>query len=242
MRKRAFTLIELLVVIAIIAILAAILFPVFAKAREAARATACKSNLKQILSGAMMYSQDYDEQLVTSYAGYADPVLNQNVYWMGLIMPYTKNTGVYRCPSETRGTEGNPNNPQVTGYGHQHNNLGWGMNAPSMAEIKSPADTIYFSDSGDFGAWTNFIANPDREDFGLRSGGCPSCTRSYAQCSGCPGISGCCNADTIVNKHSGQCNIGFIDGHVKAMKVSQAARPFMDQTQRGGPNDMWDRL
>src|ERR1051325_3514935 len=94
-RKRAFTLIELLVVIAIIAILAAILFPVFAQAREAARKSSCQSNLKQILSGAMMYAQDYDENMVTSYGGYQVNNGNglKNVYWMGLILPYTKNTG-----------------------------------------------------------------------------------------------------------------------------------------------------
>ena len=62
-RKRGFTLIELLVVIAIIAILAAILFPVFAKAREKARTASCQSNLKQLALGAMMYAQDYDERV-----------------------------------------------------------------------------------------------------------------------------------------------------------------------------------
>jgi prepilin-type N-terminal cleavage/methylation domain-containing protein/prepilin-type processing-associated H-X9-DG protein len=245
MKKRAFTLIELLVVIAIIAILAAILFPVFARAREAARATSCKSNLKQIVTGAMMYAQDYDERMVTSYGGYAN--LGVNVYWMGLILPYTKNVGIYQCPSESRGTETVPLNPQQTGYGHQHNNLGWGMNAPSMAEVASPADTIYFSDSGQHGttggnSWPSFMANPDSDVFRVRGGGCPSCTRRYDQCSGCPGVGGCCEADTLVNKHSGMCNIAFADGHVKAMKTSAATRPFFNAAERGGPNDMWDRL
>src|SRR5881628_1139205 len=106
-----FTLIELLVVIAIIAILAAILFPVFAKAREAARATSCKSNLKQIVTASMMYSQDYDELLVSSYWNYVTPY-GGTTYWMGLILPYTKNVGIYKCPSTAPYTEANPNNPQ----------------------------------------------------------------------------------------------------------------------------------
>src|SRR5438067_12652348 len=118
MRKKAFTLIELLVVIAIIAILAAILFPVFAKARESARAASCKSNLKQIVTAALMYSQDYDEQYVTCWPGYN--VNGRNVFWMGLILPYTKNLGVYRCPSHTMVAEIDPVNPQYSSYGHQH--------------------------------------------------------------------------------------------------------------------------
>ncbi len=92
--KRGFTLIELLVVIAIIALLAAILFPVFARARENARRASCQSNLKQIALGWLMYAQDYDGRL--SYYPYdADP--SPNV--MGKVLPYVKNTQVFRCPS-----------------------------------------------------------------------------------------------------------------------------------------------
>src|SRR2546422_3678183 len=98
--RRGFTLIELLVVIAIIAILAAILFPVFAQAREKARTTSCLSNLKQIGHAMLMYGQDYDGLFV--------PVIGRpnrqekNVYlmsWMYLLEPYTKNRGVFICPS-----------------------------------------------------------------------------------------------------------------------------------------------
>lgn len=256
MKRRAFTLIELLVVIAIIAILAAILFPVFAKARESARAASCKSNLKQIVTASMMYSQDYDEYIVTSYGNYVQPSVTQpgvtrQTYWMGLILPYTKNLGIYICPSDPRGAEPEPSNPQNTTYGHQHNNLGWTMNAPSLAQVASPAETIYYSDIGLFGAngtpggagtWNVFLANPDTDAFRTHSGGCPVCSRSYAQCLGCPGISGCCDADTVVNRHTGQCNIAFVDGHVKAMKVSAVTKPFFSAAERGGPNDMWDRL
>src|SRR5215213_4475316 len=91
----AFTLIELLVVIAIIAILAAILFPVFAQAREQARPTSCLSNLKQLGTGAMMYLQDFDETYPANWAGSAakwfarDPV-GGNYHWNDAIYPYVK--------------------------------------------------------------------------------------------------------------------------------------------------------
>ena len=99
--KRAFTLIELLVVIAIIAILAAILFPVFAQARESARLTSCLSNMKQQGLAWGMYAQDYDEQIipwntVQDGAGTAAQVLG---CWTNLIQPYVKNKQILFCPS-----------------------------------------------------------------------------------------------------------------------------------------------
>ena len=92
--KKGFTLIELLVVIAIIAILAAILFPVFARARENARRSSCSSNLKQIALGFKQYIQDYDEKY--PIIGGAD-----NTGWAIAIQPYLKSTQIYQCPSET---------------------------------------------------------------------------------------------------------------------------------------------
>ena len=99
MRRRAFTLIELLVVIAIIAILAAILFPVFARAREQARKTSCLSNMKQIGTAILMYAQDYDERLVPAATGVCP---GPNAYgWADLTFPYIKNEKVFDCPSST---------------------------------------------------------------------------------------------------------------------------------------------
>jgi len=103
--QRGFTLIELLVVIAIIAILAAILFPVFAQARESARTTSCLSNEKQIGTAHMMYAQDYDETYVHQPApggcpdliGFVPGQVKQQ--WTTLIFPYVKNQQVFRCPS-----------------------------------------------------------------------------------------------------------------------------------------------
>ena len=92
MRKRGFTLIELLVVIAIIAILAAILFPVFAKAREKARTASCQSNLKQIGLAFAMYKNDYDETA---------PGYNFSGGWVTVLQPYTKNSQIFVCPSKS---------------------------------------------------------------------------------------------------------------------------------------------
>src|SRR5215470_5802018 len=101
-RRRGFTLIELLVVIAIIAILAAILFPVFAQARESARMTSCLSNMKQMGLALRMYGQDYDE----SYPNIRqfDPTngnacCNQCLTWKNVTIPYIKNKGIFGCPS-----------------------------------------------------------------------------------------------------------------------------------------------
>ena len=94
-RKSGFTLIELLVVIAIIAILAAILFPVFARARENARRASCLSNTKQIGLGAAQYTQDYDERFPPAY--------NQDTQrpYYDLLQPYLKSTQIFQCPSDT---------------------------------------------------------------------------------------------------------------------------------------------
>ncbi len=95
MKKRAFTLIELLVVIAIIAILAAILFPVFAKAREKARTSSCQSNEKQIGVAFTQYAQDYDEKYPWREGG-------TNTYqWRSMVQPYIKSVQVFKCPSNT---------------------------------------------------------------------------------------------------------------------------------------------
>ena len=100
MKRRAFTLIELLVVIAIIAILAAILFPVFAKAREKARQASCQSNLKQIGIAWMQYSQDYDERMPLAFTYTAPGVVEaRNGEWYFNCQPYMKSRQLMDCPS-----------------------------------------------------------------------------------------------------------------------------------------------
>jgi len=106
--KKGFTLIELLVVIAIIAILAAILFPVFAKAREKARQSSCLSNVKQICTAVLMYAQDYDDRLPFAY--------NYGQYWYAVLQPYVKNDQIFICPSRAR---------YSLGYGWNYSGCGY---------------------------------------------------------------------------------------------------------------------
>ncbi len=146
-RRNGFTLIELLVVIAIIAILAAILFPVFAKAREKARQTSCLSNVRQLVNACMQYAQDYDECFPASYT------LGSAKYWTDLIYPYCKNQQVFTCPSWRT---------YWLGYGYNYSflTLNW-HNSPNaytlggipMAVITNPAATIMLADSGTHGGW-----------------------------------------------------------------------------------------
>jgi len=130
-RRSAFTLIELLVVIAIIAILAAILFPVFAQAREKARATSCLSNLKQIGTGWMMYVQDYDE---TIPAGWENPDLGGHGGFHNAVQPYMKNYQIVACPSAKV--------PRAWSY--TYNDI---LNYKSLAAIDRPAETMVEFDS-----------------------------------------------------------------------------------------------
>jgi prepilin-type N-terminal cleavage/methylation domain-containing protein/prepilin-type processing-associated H-X9-DG protein len=130
--RRGFTLIELLVVIAIIAILAAILFPVFAQARESARQTSCTSNVKQLTLGWSMYAQDYDEMVVpySTNGGSTGAAFR----WNWLIQPYAKNIQILRCPSLSA----------REGYAY---NFILGGNGRALASFPIPAQSPVFADA-----------------------------------------------------------------------------------------------
>jgi len=130
--RRGFTLIELLVVIAIIAILAAILFPVFAQAREAARMTSCLSNMRQLGLALRIYSQDHDEVYPNIYQGWSTGpniggTVNEGWMWKNAIMPYVKSKGIFNCPS-------NPvSGPTGGGTLPADNSSNWNDNAKGYA-------------------------------------------------------------------------------------------------------------
>lgn len=203
-RRKGFTLIELLVVIAIIAILAAILFPVFARAREAARATQCRSNLKQLGTGIMMYTQDYDEIMPI------ERTTNPSTSLIQHLDPYLKNKGVWDCPSQ------NPTAKSSVAYNGErsYSYNTWALSNQSMAAIQSVAETVCMADSTPNtwqGAWILYRpSNGMRQDAlnGTTSALWGSgATQSWTQCN-------------FAERHSDTGNVLWVDGHVKSMKYN----------------------
>jgi prepilin-type N-terminal cleavage/methylation domain-containing protein/prepilin-type processing-associated H-X9-DG protein len=197
MKRRGFTLIELLVVIAIIAILAAILFPVFAKAREKARQTSCLSNMKQIGLGTMQYIQDYDE----TYPGGAGMGLGGawNPAWWDEITPYLKNTQVFNCPSESGPPNANGEVYPVT-YGCNQNIMEW-SNALKMAAVNSPASDLLYGEKKD----NDWPCYPSNTVLG---------SQSWITAQSIP-----------QHLHNGGDNYSYCDGHCKWLMANEDVSP-----------------
>ncbi len=148
-QRKGFTLIELLVVIAIIAILAAILFPVFARARENARRASCQSNMKQLGLGIMQYTQDYDEQNPRGSFDYPLRDGQGRATWDTAIYPYTKSAQILQCPSDTRSTISDPGYGDmavaVPGYaskGTRSYSIAQYTSGVALSQIAAPALTV----------------------------------------------------------------------------------------------------
>ncbi len=213
--RRGFTLIELLVVIAIIAILAAILFPVFAKAREKARQASCQSNQKQLMTACLMYVQDYDE----CYC-WAQHNPGTDRFWYNKWEPYVKNAQIFICPSRPvgvsyshgygyniRGTSGQATATGYDGYGYYYNDHDtWNNSVVSLADQEAPAESVVIGDPGDnsYSAHGLYLITYSRVFLPVL--------------------------------HNGGGNYGFADGHVKWMKPDAVyGTPLVLATRKGMP-------
>lgn len=232
--KSGFTLIELLVVIAIIAILAAILFPVFAQAREKARTASCSSNARQLGLAILMYNQDYDERF--PFAGWR-PNDEGTGDWQNTTAPYIKNKGIFRCASSTDDDE-DPSNPQAWSWNRNpvsylmNNMLAQDRHPKNLAGVKAPADTWMIMDGhSDWGCPNNVCVGVDwmgrpktvwlMEDTTFGSDG--SLVTGWLSWQG---------FTWGLPRHNGGGNICYADGHVKYAKFA----PSTDMTVDAGNN------
>lgn len=188
-RIRGFTLIELLVVIAIIAILAAILFPVFARARAKARQAACMSNLKQLATATIMYAQDYDGVMpMWGFGGSdADDTVAQGAFtWDTVVLPYMKNQQILQCPDNHKRTSSGaiPRSYAMPRY----------VSGQAQDDPPSAASTVMYFDKGakGVGVWGDAAAE------------------NFFQTAGCTDY----GLDTTL-WHNGGKNFAFLDGHAK---------------------------
>jgi prepilin-type N-terminal cleavage/methylation domain-containing protein/prepilin-type processing-associated H-X9-DG protein len=217
---KGFTWIELLIVIAIIAILAAILFPVFARARENARRASCQSNLKQSALGMMMYTQDYDERMPYGWSGYSLYLNGSSPYaWADSLQPYLKSTQVLQCPSETNSPNTvvgyNGATPSAVRPGYSDYFMNIAAQNISDAAFNSPSLTILLGDGDNGNSNNNFDGcsdNPANQDYAPFGSAC-STSQSYI-------VDPYTLSAPAPGRHLDGANYAFVDGHVKWLKGS----------------------
>jgi prepilin-type N-terminal cleavage/methylation domain-containing protein/prepilin-type processing-associated H-X9-DG protein len=246
-RRRGFTLIELLVVIAIIAILAAILFPVFAQAREKARATGCLSNMKQLGTAESMYLQDYDggiQELIPGGAAGLAGKVGEPSMWMATLQPYIKNTDIFRCPSSSIAKVDISFNGRTSCSIGMNSFLGWYFNYFYEVIIKGdesnpayprpvrepmityPAQTVLFADAFDLTVGTTtprgYWLDPGYGK-GVRFG--------------------------LSDRHSQGTNVTFVDGHAKWYRtnallsqkaIDTSSDDYIEMTNYNAAGVIWD--
>jgi prepilin-type N-terminal cleavage/methylation domain-containing protein/prepilin-type processing-associated H-X9-DG protein len=239
-QRTAFTLIELLVVIAIIAILAAILFPVFAKAREKARQATCLSNEKQIALAVLQYNQDYDEVMI--------PISGTTTRWTVLVYPYVKSYGIYRCPDD-----GGYNDMATSAAGDRES---YGMNIKlstcidgpcsaysgvTLAQIVNPADLcLIVEDNLSVVAGQSAGYGGSNDLGGTNLGyanvwyGCTSATGCKSPTVDDEHVAPTTYADfaTPFARHTGGANVGYTDGHSKWLMYNNIYIPPTGTTPR----------
>jgi prepilin-type N-terminal cleavage/methylation domain-containing protein/prepilin-type processing-associated H-X9-DG protein len=239
MKRNAFTLIELLVVIAIIAILAAILFPVFTRARENARRTSCLSNQKQIGLGIMQYVQDYDETYPSTQHYTNEGVTTATTFWYWDVDPYIKSWQVYVCPSSSQGygpadasyPVSNPSYVMAGNYGASQL-LMRVYNATDYPYVKlssvvSPASTYMIMDCGSYQTYPSLA---------YASGA----SYNYLPGMGALGVSQGTISDRYVDdfqngRHFGGINVIFADGHAKWLTAATVKAEAEKLTYNGSP-------
>ncbi len=223
MRKQGFTLIELLVVIAIIAILAAILFPVFARARETAKKSACLSNMKQLAQAWIMYSDDYDGATPALFLDYRlglGMYTDKHTTWMEEMYPYVKAYQVFGCPSgtfipKTAADIRSDRWPGMELFGRL--TYGWNatvFNYPWLfpvfqSDLDRPAETAFVCDT--IGA--NFVSLPGPQSMYWNQPG------DYGEGEGPQYM-----ARPPSNRHNGTVNVAFCDGHARALPYNELIR------------------
>jgi prepilin-type N-terminal cleavage/methylation domain-containing protein/prepilin-type processing-associated H-X9-DG protein len=234
---QGFTLIELLVVVAIIAILAAILFPVFAKARENARRSSCMSNLKQIALGAMQYTQDYDEILPPSWAGWS-----MDTIWMGELQPYLKSTQIFFCPSaNSTNLTLTPTQP-AEGATFSNRTVYWWINNVSYGWNYLGLTYKACSGSGGYGCGGVNLASLDSVSqivmLADNAGKVPSASSPLTQyiisCAVDNTLGATAAAPTLT--HFDGANFAFVDGHVKWSKIPNS---FLSASLCDTPSNWW---